>query len=189
MPGGAWANVPRSLFQPRTRWCAAWPAVLCGACAGRAREARVEQVCAIPYGCRMSGSATTRNGDGFTEAAAPDHFSLLGMVTACGWRSGVRYRRGTSRRSFEGVVGPPWIHVCRTPLVDDGRLPPDYHGAPWAFAQSLVEIAVDSHGRTFLLVEPNSRVLVFGPEPEPVLSRRDASGFTYELGGWGEDVL
>lgn len=64
------------------------------------------------------------------------------------------------------------------------RLPPEYKGYPWAFATGLVDFAVDRRGVSYLLVNPDTRVIVFDADGEPIQSRIAADGLCYELRGW-----
>lgn len=63
------------------------------------------------------------------------------------------------------------------------RLPPEYKGYPWAFATGLVDFAVDRRGISYLLVNPDTRVIVFDADGERIQSRI-ADGLCYELRGW-----
>ena len=92
-------------------------------------------------------------------------------------------KRYLSGGTFARAVGSPWLSVSEMPLSGE-RLPATYRGATWAFLTGLQSFATDTRGFVYALVEPHSRVLVFDAEGSPVLSRRDASGFTYELRGW-----
>lgn len=101
----------------------------------------------------------------------------VGEATCC------HVKRYLLSGAFDRAVGSPWLSISETPLIDE-RLPATYRGPAWAFVTGLASFATDTRGFVYALVDPHTRVLVFDAAGAPVLSRRDASGFTYELRGW-----
>jgi len=84
---------------------------------------------------------------------------------------------------FVRVVGYRRLQPSDLPH-EPHRLPPEYKGYPWAFATGLVDFAMDRRGISYLLVNPDTRVIVFDADGEPIQSRIAADGLCYELRGW-----